>query len=245
MAVDDLPPIRSSNNAPRMHSPPAPCTNVKPTTDNKQHDPTAKQLPADNNKLNTKKLRLPHPCSLDVLPSPTNKWSATTHSVKGWSFGFLGYHIFYKHFYFHLCQVLDTNAFALRITATTVGDGGDPWGSTKLDNATGHNFAMSLEEYTLFAILVLGRRPGETHGTTCSTGSFVNMLLEDFTSLVNLTTISPSTSLQIKKHWQESLPASPSYSLERMSLHLLSLIRCGERTNWCAKNWEDRAAVWL
>ena len=181
MVADDL-------DAPHIHSPP-PLVNVDPTTDNKQHDPTAKQLPADNNKL--KKFRLPHPCSLDVLSSPTNKWSASTHPVKGWSFGFLGHHIYYKHFYFHLGQVLHTNAFTLSTTATTVGNGGNPRGSTEIDDATGHNCAMSLNEYTFFVTLILGLRPGETHGTTRSTGSFVNMLLEDFVSLVNLTAVFP------------------------------------------------------
>ena len=37
----------------------------------------------------------------------------------------------------------------------------------------------------LFATLVLGLCPDEMHGTTRSTGLFVNMLLEDFVSLVN------------------------------------------------------------
>jgi hypothetical protein len=189
MVADNLPPTGSSNNAPHIHFPPATLTNVDSTTDNKQHDPAAKQLLADNNKL--KKLRLPHPCSLNVLPSPTNKWSATTHPVKGWSFGFLGHHIFYKHFYFHLSQVFHTNAFTLSTTATTVSNGGNPQGSTELDDATGHNCAMSLNEYILFATLVLGLRPGETHNTTCSTGSFVNMLLEDFVSLVKPTAVFP------------------------------------------------------
>ena len=50
---------------------------------------------------------------------------------------------------------------------------------------------MSLDECTLFATLVLGLWPGETHGTTRSTSLFVNMLLEDFVFLVNLTTVSP------------------------------------------------------
>jgi hypothetical protein len=64
-------------------------------------------------------------------------------------------------------------------------------GSTELDDATGHNCAMSSDKYTLFATLVLGLHPGETHGTTRSTGSFVNMLLEDFVSLLNLTAVFP------------------------------------------------------
>ena len=33
-------------------------------------------------KIKTKKLHLPHPCSLDALPSPTDEWSVTTHPSK-------------------------------------------------------------------------------------------------------------------------------------------------------------------
>ena len=50
---------------------------------------------------------------------------------------------------------------------------------------------MSSDEYTLFATLVLSLCAGEMHGTTRSTSSFVNMLLEDFVSLVNLTAVFP------------------------------------------------------
>ena len=68
--------------------------------------------------------RLPHPCSLDVLPSPTDKWSATTHPIKALVVGYLGYHISYKHFFFHQSCVLLTKAFA---------NGGTPRGSTELN----------------------------------------------------------------------------------------------------------------
>ena len=135
------------------------------------------------------KLCLPHPKSLDVLPSPTNKWSATTHPIKGWTYGFFGYHIFYKHFYFHDSRVLHTKAFAPSTTATTVGDGGNPRGSTELDKVTGHNCTMSRDEYNLFTLLVLGLRPDKNHGTKRSESSFINMLLEDFVSLTNLTAV--------------------------------------------------------
>jgi hypothetical protein len=68
--------------------------------------------------------RLPHPCSLDVLPSPTDKWSAATHPIKALVVGYLGYHISYKHFFFHQSCVLLTKAFA---------NGGTPRGSTELN----------------------------------------------------------------------------------------------------------------
>ncbi len=88
-------------------------------------------------KIKTKKLRLPHPCSLDVLPSPIDKWSTTTRPIKAWVIGYLGYHISYKHFYFHQSRILLTKAFATSTTASTVGNGGMPKGSTELDAICG------------------------------------------------------------------------------------------------------------
>ena len=48
---------------------------------------------------------------------------------------------------------------------------------------------MSQDEYNLFTLLFLGLRPDKNHGTKRSDGSFVNMLLEDFVSLINLTAV--------------------------------------------------------
>ena len=72
---------------------------------------------------------------------------------------------------------------------TTVGDGGKPKGSTELDNVTGHNCAMTKEEYTTFAVTVLGLRPGLQHGTRQTEHSLLNMLLGDFVTLTNLTAV--------------------------------------------------------
>jgi hypothetical protein len=94
-----------------------------------------------------------------------------------------------KHFYFHDSQVLHTKAFAPSSTVTTVGDGGNPHESTELDKVTGHNCAMSQDAYNLFTLLVLGLRPDKNHGTKQSESSFINMLLEDFVSLTNLTAV--------------------------------------------------------
>jgi hypothetical protein len=135
------------------------------------------------------KLHLPHQCSLDVLPSPTKKWSATTHPTKSWAFGYLGHHIFYKHFYFHQGCVLHMKAFAPSTTATTIGNGSNPRGSTKLDEVTGHNCDMSQDNYLVFTIFVLGLWLEKTLGTKQSDSLFVNMLLEDFVSLSNLTAV--------------------------------------------------------
>ena len=138
-------------------------------------------------KIKKQKFRLPHPCSLDVLPSPTDKWSATTHPIKAWVAGYYSYHISYKHFFFHQSRVLLTKAFAVSTTASTVGDGGKPKGSTELDAICGSNCAMDNEEFDMFARLVLGLSPGKQHGTKPSECSLVNMLLEDFVVITNLT----------------------------------------------------------
>jgi hypothetical protein len=125
-------------------------------------------------KIKKKKLRLPHPCSLDVLPSPTDKWSVTTHPIKAWVIGYLGYHISYKHFFFHQSCVLLTKAFATSTTTSTVGDDGMPRGSTELDAICGSNCAMEKDEFYMFAQLVLGLCPSKQHGTKPSP---VNALL--------------------------------------------------------------------
>ena len=150
-------------------------TNVAPTTDK------------TTVKIKSKKLHLPHPCSLEVLPSPTNKWSAITHPIKARVVGYLGYHISYKHYYFHQSRVLLTKAFAASTTASTVGDGGTPRGSTELDAICGFNCHMVLEEFHMFAHLVLGLRPPTQYGTAPSDRSLLNMLLEDFVVISNLT----------------------------------------------------------
>jgi hypothetical protein len=131
-------------------------------------------------------LCLPYPCSLDVLPFPTDKWSATTHPIKGEIFGFINSTISYQHFYFHQGRILHTKAFAASTTATTIGNGGKPKGSTELNDATGHNCAMTKEEYVTFAIIVLGLCPDLQHGTRQTGSSLLNMLLGDFVTLTNL-----------------------------------------------------------
>ena len=113
----------------------------------------------------------------------------TTHPVTGWANGYLGYHIFYKHFYFHQGRVLHTKTFAPSTTATTVGDGGKPRGSTELDDVTGHNCTMSQDKYVIFVMLFLGLWPGKMHGTKQSDSFFINMLLKDFVSISNLTAV--------------------------------------------------------
>ena len=102
-------------------------------------------------KIKKKKLHLPHSCSLDVLPSPTDKWSATAHPTKAWVAGYLGYHIPYKHFFFHQSRVLLTKVFATSTTASTIGNGSTPQGSTELDAICGSNCHMDIEEFHMFA----------------------------------------------------------------------------------------------
>ena len=125
--------------------------------------PSNTDKPTEKIKLKKKTLHLPHPSSLDVLPSPTDKWSATTHPIKAWVVGYVGYHISYKNFYFHQSHVLLTQAFTISTTASTVGDGGTPKGSTKLDAICGSNCTMDKDEFRMFAQLVLGLRPRKQH----------------------------------------------------------------------------------
>ena len=103
--------------------------------------------------------------------------------------GYMGLTISYRHFYFHNDQVLQTKAFAVSNTATTVGEGSKPRGITKLDMITSHNRAMTKEDYTTFAIIVLGVRQSATHGNRPGEGSFVNLLLCDYICLTNLTAV--------------------------------------------------------
>ena len=164
-------------------------------------------------KIKTKKLHLPHPFSLSVLPSPTNKWSATTHPIKTWVIGYLGYHISYKHFYFHQCRVFLTKAFATSTTASTVGDGGTPRGSTELDAICGFNCAMDTDKFQMFAQHVLGLCPAKQHGAEPSPVNapysicFLKISLRSLTSLLFLL----STSLTADALSHADLPASLSY----------------------------------
>ncbi len=150
-----------------------------------QHDETTQPI-------KTKKIhpsnppRLHHPCSLDTLPSPTNKWSAMT------VMGFNGMTISYSHYYFHQDCVLLTHAYTTSTTATTVGDGGNPGGSTELNDESGHNCCMTDAEFQIFAHLVLGLDSAHDSIGTGSKGhkqrdrSYVNMLLTDYATITNL-----------------------------------------------------------
>ncbi len=48
---------------------------------------------------------------------------------------------------------------------------------------------MTKEEYVTFAIIVLGLRPGLQHGTRQTGSSLLNMLLDNFVTLTNLTAV--------------------------------------------------------
>ncbi len=136
--------------------------------------------------------RLRHPCSLNTLPSPTNKLSAMIHPLWATVMGFNGMTISYRHYYFHQDCVLLTHAYAMSTTATTVGDGGNPRGSTNLNNESGHNSCMTDAEFWIFAHLVLGLNSAHNSIGTGSKGhkqhnhSYVNMLLNDYATITNL-----------------------------------------------------------
>jgi hypothetical protein len=93
--------------------------------------------------------------SLDVLPSPRDKWSAMTHPPLSYCHRIQGHPILYGHFYFNNGCVLLTHAYATGTTATTIRHGGNPRGSTELDEESGHNCRMSNEDHHLFVHLVL------------------------------------------------------------------------------------------
>ncbi len=88
--------------------------------------------------------------------------------------------------------MLLTHAYATSTTATTVGDGGNPCGSTELDDKSGHDCHMTDVEFRIFAHLVLGLDSTHDGMGTGSEGqkqcnrSFVNMLLADFATITNL-----------------------------------------------------------
>jgi hypothetical protein len=170
-----------------------PCSNAHGVRDDIHHPPLASlndnRLWSTTTKLKTKETlpRLPHPLSLNVFPLPVNKWSATSHPIRGLIMGYKRIPISYHHFYFHNDRVLQTKAFAASTTATTIGDGGKPRGSTELDAITGHNCAMTKQDYTIFATVVLRTQNGATHyGEQPSEGSFINTLLCDYVCLTNL-----------------------------------------------------------
>ena len=48
---------------------------------------------------------------------------------------------------------------------------------------------MTKEEYTTFAVMVLGLHPGLQHGTRQTDHSLLNMFLDDFVTLTNRTAV--------------------------------------------------------
>jgi hypothetical protein len=180
----------TATDAPQPRRPLAPLTtNVASPPKSHQNTKSDVKSIQTSTKLKTKKLQFPHPQSIDVLPSPTNKWSATTHPIKSWVFGYLGYYISYKHFYFHQHRVLHTKAFAPSTTPSIVGDGNKTKGSTELDTICGHNCAMTENKYTILILLALGLHPNVQLGAKRNESSYVNKLLEDFFTISNLTAV--------------------------------------------------------
>jgi hypothetical protein len=115
-----------------------------------------------------------------------------THPLWDTVMGFNGMTISYGHYYFHQDCVLLTHAYITSMTATTVGDGGDPRGSTELNDKSGHNCCMIDAEFLIFAQLVLGLDSAHNSIATGSKGhkehdrSYVNMLLTNYAMITNL-----------------------------------------------------------
>jgi hypothetical protein len=158
---------------------------IRPPTETAQLIKTKKAHPSNLPKLL-------HPCNLDMLPYLANKWSHMTHPLQATIMGFNSMIISYAYYYFHQDHVLLTHAYVASTTATTVGDGGNPSGSTELDDKSGHNCHMTDAEFRIFAHLVLGLDSTHDGMGTGSEGqkqrnrSFVNMLLADFATITNL-----------------------------------------------------------
>jgi hypothetical protein len=115
-----------------------------------------------------------------------------THPLQATVMGFNGMTISYGHYYFHQNRVLLTHAYTMSTTATTVGDGGNPQGSTELDDKSGHNCRMTDAEFWIFAQLVLGLDSAHDSLGTGSKGhkqrdhSYINMLLTNYATITNL-----------------------------------------------------------
>jgi hypothetical protein len=86
--------------------------------------------------------------------------------------------------------MLLTHAYAMSMTTTTIGDGGNPRGSTELNNESGNNCGMSDKDHHVFAHLVPGLDYGGmgtgSKGHKQRNHSFVNMLLANFSAIINL-----------------------------------------------------------
>ncbi len=202
--------------------------------------------------------KLPDPCSLDDFPSPRDKWSAMTHPLWATIMGFKGMPILYAHFYFHNGCVLLTHAYAMSTSATTIGDGGNPQGSTELDDKSGHNYCMHDEDHSVFAHLVLGLNyrgmgMGSKGHKQCN-HSFVNA--KDTSnatiplSTCSLPTFPPSPtstwqftmrSQMIDKPSPAHLPAVPFSFLVQMPSPCQSSNKCGELMTPSNKNLADHA----
>ena len=141
---EDLPPTLPDANAP-------PCTNPSSILLDKNAGPPPGQtqtLPQLTSNIKTMRLRLPHPCRLDVLPSPpiNGAQPLTRSKVKSLALSIIHFHTNTSISNFHQGRVLHTKAFAISTTAMTIGDVGKPKGSTELDDVTGHNCSITKEE---------------------------------------------------------------------------------------------------
>ncbi len=101
--------------------------------------------------------------------------------------------------------------FATSTTASTIGNGGTPKGSTELDAICDSNCAMEKDEFHMFTQLVLGLCPGKQHGTEPSKRSLLNMLLEDFVVILNLTAVFALNKPDDHRTLRADLPVSPSF----------------------------------
>ena len=133
------------------------------------------------------------------IPSPTN--AANTPFDDGWHLctknytsvvpGFIGENIGSDGFYMTGGSILQTNGWKTSATSSTIGDGGQPEGSTELDDDTGHNCKMSKERYKTIATRIYGLEP-TSYAVTRGNSPFVNLLLDNFVAIVNINVVRKS-----------------------------------------------------
>ena len=88
---------------------------------NKIRPPAETTQPIKTKKVHPSNLpKLCHPCSLNVLSSLANKWSAMTHPLRATVMGFKDMIILYAHYYLYQDLVLLSHTYTTSTTATTV-----------------------------------------------------------------------------------------------------------------------------
>ena len=125
--------------------------------------------------------KAPSPTNVDSFPS--EGWLTTTRPKKCVVPGRIGEILGFDNYYLESERVLCTRAFSTVTVSTTVNDGEYPPGSTELDDETGHNCNMSVEQYRNFSRLVLGIH-GDSWAGHRTESAFCNAILQDLDAIL-------------------------------------------------------------